>query len=139
MLSCVQLCDLMDCSPPSSSVHRILQARILEWIAISSSRGSSQLRDQTHISYVSCIGRWVLYQLHHLGRPRVLEWVAIPIFLTQGSNLGLPHYRQILYHLSHEGNPSCGILVPQSGIEPLSFVLQGRFLTTGPPEKIPET
>ena len=48
-----------DCSPPGSSVHGILQARILEWITISSSRGSSPPRDQTH---VSCIGRWVLYQ-----------------------------------------------------------------------------
>jgi len=40
----------MDCSPPGSSVHGILQARILEWVAISFSRGSSQPRDQTHIS-----------------------------------------------------------------------------------------
>ena len=44
-----------------SSVHGILQARILEWVAVPSSRGSSQPRDQTHTSYVSCIGRWVLY------------------------------------------------------------------------------
>ena len=46
---------------PGSSVHEILQARILEWVAISSSRGSSQLRGEAFISYVSCIGRWVLY------------------------------------------------------------------------------
>ena len=52
---------ILDCSPPSSSVHGVLQARILEWVAISSSRGSSQPRFWTHISYVSCIGRWVLY------------------------------------------------------------------------------
>ena len=39
--SCPTLCDLVDCSPPGSSVHGILQARILEWVAISSSRGSS--------------------------------------------------------------------------------------------------
>ena len=44
MLSCVQLCDLMDCSLPGSSVHGILQARILEWVAISFSRRSSQPR-----------------------------------------------------------------------------------------------
>ena len=50
------LCDPMDCSPPGSSVHGILQARILEWVAMPSSRGSSQPRDQTHISYISCIG-----------------------------------------------------------------------------------
>ena len=43
----------MDCSLPGSSVHRISQARILEWVAISSSRGASQTRDQTHISCVA--------------------------------------------------------------------------------------
>ena len=48
----------MDCSPPSSSVHGISQARILEWVAISFSGGSSWPRDQIH---VSCIGRQVLY------------------------------------------------------------------------------
>ena len=53
--SCLNLCDPMDCSPPGSSVHGILQARILEWVAISSSRGSSWPRDQTCISYVSCM------------------------------------------------------------------------------------
>jgi len=53
--------DPMHCIPPGSSVHGILQARILEWVAISSSRGSSQPRDWTCISYVCCIGRWILY------------------------------------------------------------------------------
>ena len=47
----------MDCSLLGSSIHGIFQARILEWVAISYSRGSSRLRDQTHISCVSCIGR----------------------------------------------------------------------------------
>ena len=51
----------MECSSPGSSVHGIFQSRILEWVAISYSRGSSQPRDQTHISRVSCIVRWVLY------------------------------------------------------------------------------
>ena len=59
--SCLTLCDPTDCSLPGSSVHGILQARILEWAAMPSSRGSSQPRDQTCISYVSCTGRWVLY------------------------------------------------------------------------------
>ena len=45
----VQLCDSMDRSPPGSSVHGILQARVLEWVAMPASRGSSQPRDQTHI------------------------------------------------------------------------------------------
>ena len=55
------LCDPMDCSPPGFSDHGILQARIPEWAGISSSRGSSWPRDQTCTSYVSCIGRRVLY------------------------------------------------------------------------------
>ena len=42
---CLTLCDPMDCSPPGSFIHGILQARILEWVAIPSSRGSSQPRD----------------------------------------------------------------------------------------------
>ena len=52
LLSCVWLCNPMDCSPPGSSVHGILQARILERLAISSSRESFQPRDQT---FISCI------------------------------------------------------------------------------------
>ena len=52
-LSCLTLCNTMDYSPPGSSVHGILQGRILEWIAMPSSRGSSRPRDGTH---VSCIG-----------------------------------------------------------------------------------
>ena len=45
----------LDCSPPGSSVHGILQARILEWVAMPSFRGSSPPRDQTCVSYVACI------------------------------------------------------------------------------------
>ena len=50
--SCLTLCGLMDCGPPGSSVHGVLQARILEWVTIPFSRGSSQPRDQT---WVFCI------------------------------------------------------------------------------------
>ena len=59
--SCLTLCDLMDCSPSGSSVHGISQARILEWVAIPFSRGSYWLRHRTHVSCISCIGRWILY------------------------------------------------------------------------------
>ena len=55
--TCPTLCNPMDCSLPGSSVQGVLQARILEWVAIPSSRGSSQPRDQTHVSCGSCIGR----------------------------------------------------------------------------------
>ena len=51
--SCLTLCDLIDCSLPGSSVHGIFQARILEWVAISFSRGSSQPRDGTQVSSIA--------------------------------------------------------------------------------------
>ena len=53
--SCLTLCDPMDCSLPGSSVHRILQARILEWVAMPSSRESFLPRDRTHVSSTSYI------------------------------------------------------------------------------------
>ena len=59
----------MDCSPPGSSVHGILQARILEWFVMLSSRGSSQPRFWTYISSVSCIvgsffTHWATWETH---------------------------------------------------------------------------
>ena len=66
---CPPLWDPMDCSPPGSSVHGIRQARILEWVVISFSTGSSQPGDRTQVSFVSCLGRWVLYLWRHLGSP----------------------------------------------------------------------
>ena len=65
--SCPALCDSMNCSLPGFSVHGIFQARKLEWVTIFYSGGSSRPRDPTSISYVSCIGRRVLYHLHHQG------------------------------------------------------------------------
>ena len=53
--------SLMDYRPPGSSIHGILQARILEWVAISSSKGSCWPRDQTRVSCISYIGRQILY------------------------------------------------------------------------------
>ena len=64
--SCPTLCDPVDYSPPSFSVNGISQVRILEWVAISYSRGSSQTRHKTCISYIFCIGRQTLYCLHQL-------------------------------------------------------------------------
>ena len=53
LVACLPLCDPMDCSLPGSSVHEILQARILEWVAIPISRGSSWPRDQTWVSHTA--------------------------------------------------------------------------------------
>ena len=75
--SCPTICNPVDCSLPGFSVHGILQARILEWVTISFSRGISP---------------------------------------TQGSNPGLPHCRQTLYHLSHQG--SLGHVIYWGNIHP---------------------
>ena len=53
------LCSPMACHTPGSSVHGIFQARIGEWVATSYSRGSSQPRDWTHVSCISCIASWL--------------------------------------------------------------------------------
>ena len=66
--SCLTLCDAMDCSPPGSSVHGILQARILEWVAMLSSRGSCPPRDGTCISYGSYISGRV-FTSEPMGKP----------------------------------------------------------------------
>ena len=58
---CLTLCDPMDCSPPGSSVHGIYQARILEWVAISSFMRSFHPRNQTHIPCISPTDKWILY------------------------------------------------------------------------------
>ena len=106
--SCPTLCDPMDYSPLGSSVRGVLQARVLEWVAIPFSRGSSQLRDQTQFSYT---GRQILYRVSQclikpwnspgkntgMGSHSLLQG----IFPTRGLNPSLLHCRQILYHLSH--------------------------------------
>ena len=64
------------CHPMDNIVHGILQARILEWVAVPFFRGSSQPRDRTNPGLPHC--RWILYQLSQQGSPRILEWVAVP-------------------------------------------------------------
>ena len=131
-LSCVQLFfNPIDCNPPGFSLHAISQARILERVAISFSRGSSQPRNRTHMSCTSkgiftaeprgkslMISACVHAKLLQLCPPgssvlgvlqaRILEWVAMSssrgIFPTQGSSPGLLHCRQIPYCLSHQGS-----------------------------------
>ena len=93
---CPILCNPTDCSPPGSSVHGILQARILEWVAISSSRGSSQPRDQTRVSCASCIGRQILYhcvpweawqQSRELEAHPFCYWSSFPLCYFQAQRL----------------------------------------------------
>ena len=81
---CLTLHDPLDSSPPGSSVHRILQVRTLEWIAVSSSTGSSPPRDQTLISCISCIGRRILY--HWATREAIYRWLGVLSSLVTGLN-----------------------------------------------------
>ena len=100
---CLTVCCPMDYCLSGSSVHGILQARVLEWVAILFSRGSSWSRDQTWVSCISCIGRQVLYQLSHQRSPMstsdqirsdqslsrvwlfATPWIAIDLFYFQVS------------------------------------------------------
>ena len=82
LLMCVWLfLGPMDCSPPGSSDHRISQVRILEWVVISFSRGSSQPRDWTHDSH---IGRQVLYQGATREAHRLKILISIHAYLWKG-------------------------------------------------------
>ena len=103
---CLTLCDPMDCSPAGSSVCGILQARIVEWVAILFFQGIFPTQELNP----GVLHNWqILYCLSHQGNPRILEWVAYPflqgIFPTQELNQGLLHYRLILYQLSYQESP----------------------------------
>ena len=142
---CLTLCSPMNCI---ASVHGISQQEYWsEWVAISSSRGSSWPRNGTWVSCDSYLGGSIVYHWitqeaqtvyesesvilsvmsdslwpHELVPP---SWFLCPwdspgkntgvgchsllqgIFPSQGANLGLLHYRQFLYHLSHQGSPNC--------------------------------
>ena len=75
--SCPTLWYPMDFRLPSSSVHEIFQARILKWVTIFSSRGSSQSRDGTCVSITFCIGRWILYHLATWEAPTLIYVVVV--------------------------------------------------------------
>ena len=80
---CPTLCDLMDCSLPGSSIHGILQARILEWVAIPLSRGSSSPRDWTRVSCTASrfLKVWATREALKFEILKVFksEWVAVPM------------------------------------------------------------
>ena len=109
--SCPTLCNPIDVSPPGSPVPGILQARTLEWVAMSFSNAWKWSR-----SVVSNPQRphglqpsRLLHPWHFPGKSTGVgcNFLLQRIFLTQESNPVLPHCRQILYHLSHQGSPNC--------------------------------
>ena len=103
-----QLCPTL-CDPMDYTVHGILQARILEWVAFPFSRGIFPTQGWNP-GLLHC--RQILYQLSHEGSPKNTGMGSLSllqrIFLTQESNQGLLHCRRILYQLSYQGSPIQG-------------------------------
>ena len=139
--SAVWLCHTMDCSLPCSSLRGILQARILEWIAVSFSRGSSQPRDQTQNSHIAggFFTIWATREAHEYwsGKP-----IPSPGDLPDpGIELGSPALQADLYQLSHQGSPSLDIrpllirymirysLILRLSLNFLIISLEHKFLT----------
>ena len=92
------LCSPVDQNPPGSFVLGILQARILEWVALPSCRGSS--RDRIQVSYISCIGRRVLYhQCYYLGSPE--KCAAFCKDSVEQEVVGIPFMKMNLSIFSH--------------------------------------
>ena len=96
--SCAQLCptlwDPVDSSPPVSSVQGISQARILEWVAILFSRGSSWTRDRTCIS---CIGRWIFFFFFLITEPPGTPKTGMLLHILQCTHRPAPRTKNYLY------------------------------------------
>ena len=107
--SCLALYDPIDGSPPGSSVPEILQARILQWVAISFSNACMHAKSlqlcPTLCDPVDCT--LLGFSVHGILQARILQWAAISFCRgsSQALNLYLLHCTQILYHLSHQGSP----------------------------------
>ena len=128
--SCPTLSDPMDCSPPGSSVHGIFQARVLEWVATAFSN---------YVSY-----RYTITMIHNFKKDLFIYLAVSGLScstqdlccISQDLLLQPPDSLVVVLRLSCF--TAWGILVLRPGIEPLSPVLGGIFLTTGPPEKSPQ-
>ena len=97
------LCNIMDCSLPGSSIHVIVQSRILEWVPMPPSKGSSRPRDWIHVSYIA--GRFFTtdyLETHQYNTPPIMNCVLF--FMQRGNKLeGLPYlhrFRVILHDLA---------------------------------------
>ena len=98
------LCDPMDCSPPGSSIHGILQTRTLEWVAISFSRGSSWPRDRTRVSRVvgRCFTIWATREVHTY----IWVYIYIHILFHILFNYGLSQESEYSFPC-YTGGPCC--------------------------------
>ena len=137
--SCPTHCDPMDCSLPDSSVRGIFQARVLEWVPISFSRGSSRPKDRIRASCISCIGRQILYHSTTMKYLKVKSFSRVRLFATPWTVAyqapqSVEFSRQEYW--SGFPFPSPGDL-PNPGIEPRSPALQADALLSEPPGKLP--
>ena len=118
--SCLTPCDPMDCSLPGSSVHGILQARILEWVAMPSSRGSSWPRDLT---WISCIaGRF--FNLRATGKSSILHIVKYTFqcySLKSSYSFLLPWHWHLRKICNRSGNKTKVIRIPWFPIVDILF------------------
>ena len=134
--SCLTLCDPMDCSPPSSSVYGIVQARILGWVAMPSSRGSFPPRMEP-VFLVSCIGRQVLYHQRHQQLinnivivPDALQRESVQFSCPDGAMSLRPHGLQHARHPSPSPTPgACSGTQPHIYIYPFSPILPSHPLS----------
>ena len=140
--TCPTLCDPMDYSPPDSTVHGILQARILERVVISFSRGSSPPGDLPHLGILSIqgsgIGRQVLYHQRHLGSPWTSSgWGGGLLFCLQWH---LNHFfhtlKRIIFTMFLLHRAACGICVPQPAMEPKPPVVEAWSLNHWPAREV---
>ena len=103
---CLTLCDPKHCSLPSSSVHGILLARMLQWVAIPFSRESPQRRDRTRVPCVSCItGRWQPTPVNPLLPGKSHGWRSLVGCSPWGHTTERLHFTSLLYHWSHQRSP----------------------------------
>ena len=136
LLQSLLLCDPMDCSPPSSSVHGILQARTLEWVVMPSSRGSSQPRDQTRVFCIA--GRF--FTTEPSGKPIsfLYEDVINLFFITSGGR-GRSQFQKFLqkpqwiylspFHFTYPKDPyssNSGVHLPHACLWALAWGCRGR-------------
>ena len=122
--SCPTLCDPMDCSLPGSSIHRIFQARVLEWAVISFSRGSSQSRDQTRVSRTAdrCFTVWATREAL-LGNLVTDIYFGMWIILKSLLNLLQYCFCSMIWFSSCKAH---GILAPRAGIKPTTLAVEGK-------------
>ena len=125
------LWDPMDCIPPGSSVHGILQARVLEWVAIPFSRGNFSTQG-SNLGLLHC-GQ--IFQFESLGKPIYSKGVCLFFFFLTFICLFGCAGSSLQHAGSNSCSTACEILVPGPGIKPMSPAQQAGFLTAGLPGK----